>query len=146
MIPSTDSDSLQRFLEAQKESYDFALSEIMKGRKRSHWMWYIFPQMAGLGYSETSRYYGIKSKSEAQAYLNHPILGARLIEISEVLLSTSLNDALSVFGSPDDLKLHSCMTLFASLKDTHPVFLDVIDRFFQGEKDSRTIALLQRKS
>lgn len=134
---------LQRFIDAQKTVGNLVLSEIRAGRKQSHWMWYIFPQLEGLGLSEPSRYYGIKGIEEAQAYLKHPLLGARLIEISEALLDTGIKDAFRIFGYPDNLKLYSCMTLFASLPDTHPVFEKVLAAFFMGAKDSRTLALLQ---
>src|SRR5687768_7508760 len=112
--------NLQRFITAQQNDYPAALAEIKQGRKRSHWMWYIFPQIAGLGFSETSRYYALKNIAEAQEYLNHPILGSRLIEICTVLLKLPTNNATHVFGSPDDLKLRSCITLFAVLQHTNP--------------------------
>ncbi len=106
--------SLQRFIDAQQRDYENAFSEIKKGRKRSHWMWYIFPQIHGLGFSETSRFYAIKNMDEAREYLEHPILGKRLIEISEVLVDLDTDDAHSIFGNPDELKLKSSMTLFSS--------------------------------
>ncbi|WP_419801124.1 DUF1810 domain-containing protein [Mucilaginibacter sp.] len=134
--------NLQRFLDAQKSSYQIALAEIKIGRKRSHWMWYIFPQAQGLGFSETSKFYAIKEASEAEAYLQHPILGQRLIEISEVLLGLKTNNATQVFGSPDDLKLKSSMTLFAALDDTNPVFQAVLDKFFGGSKDQKTLSII----
>jgi uncharacterized protein (DUF1810 family) len=131
-----------RFIEAQQLDYIQALSEIKKGRKVSHWMWYIFPQIAGLGFSETSKYYALKNLSEAEEYLEHPILGKRLIEISSVLLGLQTNDAHAVFGSPDDLKLQSSMTLFTAVKNSNPVFQLVLDKFFAGEKDEHTLALI----
>jgi uncharacterized protein (DUF1810 family) len=131
-----------RFIEAQQLDYIKALSEIKKGRKVSHWMWYIFPQIAGLGFSETSKYYALKSLSEAEQYLKHPILGKRLIEISSVLMGLQTNDAHTVFGSPDDLKLQSSMTLFSAVKNSNPVFQLVLDKFFAGEKDKHTLALI----
>jgi len=134
--------SLQRFIEAQQSDYEIALSEIKEGRKRSHWMWYIFPQIHGLGFSETSRFYAIKSRAEAEEYLHHPLLGKRLIEISGVLLDLDTDDAHSVFGSPDNLKLKSSMTLFACLSKTHPVFQSVLNKFFNGKKDERTLAII----
>jgi uncharacterized protein (DUF1810 family) len=137
--------SLQRFLDAQQRDYENALSEIKNGRKRSHWMWYIFPQIHGLGFSETSRFYAIRNKNEAAEYLQHPVLGKRLIEISNALLDLDTNNATSVFGSPDDLKLKSSMTLFSSLSDTNPVFEKVLQKFFDGKKDDKTIAQLERE-
>ena len=126
--------NLQRFISAQESSYQTALSEIQAGRKRSHWMWYIFPQIQGLGYSETSRFYAIKNRSEAEAFLEHPVLGSRLIEISNELLQLQSNDAYKIFGSPDDVKLKSSMTLFASLPNPDPVFGAVLDKYFNGKK------------
>ena len=134
--------SLSRFLDAQKDTYTIALNEIKKGRKSSHWMWYIFPQIRGLGFSETSKYYAIKDKSEAQEYLNHEILGQRLIEISTALLQLETNNSVTVFGSIDSVKLKSSMTLFSLLENTNPVFQKVLDKFFGGEKDEKTIRIL----
>ena len=133
---------MKRFLEAQEKNYKAALSEIRDGRKRSHWMWYIFPQIQGLGFSETSKYYAIKDLSEADLYLAHPVLGSRLIEIANALLELSENNATKIFSSPDDMKLKSSMTLFASLKETDPVFQKVLDKFFNGLKDEKTVRLL----
>ncbi len=134
--------NLQRFIDAQENDYDIALAEIEHGRKRSHWMWYIFPQVQGLGYSETSRFYAIKNIDEAEEYLKHPILGERLIRICNALIKNPGNDANKIFGSPDNMKLKSSMTLFAELPGTHPVFQSVLDQFFNGEKDSQTIQVL----
>src|SRR5579875_938294 len=122
--------SLKRFIDAQQTDYQTALAEIKNGRKRSHWMWYIFPQVQGLGFSETSRFYAIKDVAEAEEFLKHPVLGDRLISISEELLQLNTNNASQIFGSPDDLKLKSCMTLFASLPGTNPVFQAVLEKFF----------------
>src|ERR1700760_1684077 len=102
-------DSLKRFTEAQENTYAAAFSEIQLGKKKSHWMWFIFPQIAGLGFSETSRYYAIRDLREAESFLKHPVLGPRLINISRELLKLKTNDAHQVFGNPDDLKLKSCM-------------------------------------
>jgi uncharacterized protein (DUF1810 family) len=134
--------TLKRFIDAQESSYAIALSEIKSGRKRSHWMWYIFPQIKGLGFSETSMFYAIKDIEEAEAFLHHPILGSRLIEISEELLKLRGNDAHQILGSPDDVKLHSCMTLFSSIPGASPVFEDVLRKFFNGEKDNKTLQIL----
>jgi uncharacterized protein (DUF1810 family) len=133
---------LQRFLDAQKEDFAIALAEIRRGRKQSHWMWYIFPQIAGLGFSSTSKFYAIKDRQEAEAYLRHPILGARLIEISAVLLEIEGKTAYQIFGSPDDLKLKSSMTLFGSLENTDPVFEKVLDKYFAGARAMQTLELL----
>jgi uncharacterized protein (DUF1810 family) len=133
---------LNRFLTAQERDYERALTEIKNGLKRSHWMWYIFPQIAGLGLSETSRFYAIKDKAEAEAYLLHPILGSRLIEISKALVDLEDNHATRIFGSPDDLKLKSSMTLFAALPGTDPVFTQVLIKYFNGIKDWETLRLI----
>lgn len=140
-----DPHNLNRFVEAQQRSYNNALAEVTKGRKTSHWMWYIFPQIQGLGFSETSRHYGIKNKQEATAYLQHPVLGSRLVEIANALLFLPTNDAHKIFGSPDDLKLQSSMTLFASIPSANPVFTAVLEKFFGGKKDPATISLLSNQ-
>ena len=134
--------NLQRFMEAQERDYKTALSEIKAGRKRSHWMWYIFPQIQGLGYSDTSRYYAIKNIQEAEAYLHHPILGKRLMEICEELIKLQSSNPTQVFGTPDDMKLRSSITLFASVPGAGKVFQMVLDKFFQGLKDHKTVAML----
>ena len=135
-------DDLQRFIDAQESDYANALAEIKKGRKRTHWMWYIFPQILGLGFSEMSKRYAIKDLDEAEAYINHPVLGQRLIEICSELLKLQSNDAHEIFGSPDDMKLRSSMTLFAALPNAYPVFKSVIDKFFNGAMDGATLRLL----
>ena len=134
--------SLQRFLDAQATAYPTALAEVKAGRKRSHWMWYIFPQIQGLGFSSTSQHYAIRDAAEAAAYLAHPVLGARLREISGELLKLASRDASRVFGSPDDLKLRSSMTLFSAVPGADPVFRAVLDAFFGGKADARTLQLL----
>lgn len=133
---------LERFIEAQKSDYATALSEIKKGRKENHWMWYIFPQVLGLGYTSTSMQYAIQDLDEATAYLNHEILGKRLIEISNALLTLDTNDADKIFGGTDSLKLRSSMTLFSLLPGADPVFQSVLDKFFNGTKDDKTLQLL----
>ncbi len=133
---------LSRFLEAQKNSYDTALREIKAGRKRSHWMWYIFPQIQGLGYSAMAQHYAIRDLDEARKYLQHPLLGPRLIEISEALLALEESDPRRVMGSPDDLKLRSCMTLFQSAAPEQSVFGKVLDKFYGGRPDGRTLEIL----
>ncbi|MBQ3661424.1 MAG: DUF1810 domain-containing protein [Firmicutes bacterium] len=135
---------LSRFLEAQNNSYDTALREIRAGRKRSHWMWYIFPQIRGLGYSAMAQHYAIRDLGEAREYLRHPLLGPRLIEISEALLALDQSDPRRVMGSPDDLKLRSCMTLFQCAAPDQPVFGKVLDKFYGGRPDERTLEILNR--
>lgn len=132
---------LQRFIEAQGIVYAQALKEIKARRKRSHWMWFIFPQMKGLGRSSTSMFYGINDMDEAREYLAHPILGERLRKISQVLLQLDTNDAHAVFGSPDDMKLRSCMTLFDKIAP-NDIFADVLDKYFDGHRDNKTNKLL----
>jgi uncharacterized protein (DUF1810 family) len=136
---------LSRFVDAQHEVYDNALSELRSGRKTSHWMWFVFPQFAGLGTSEASRLYAIKSIAEAHAYLQHPILGPRLMECAEAVLSIPGRSVRDIFGSPDDMKLKSCMTLFASISSAESVFDKVLDYYYNGERDSRTLRLLEQQ-
>ena len=135
--------TLQRFLDAQLSDYRMALTEIKAGRKRSHWMWYIFPQIQGLGLSETSRFYAIRDLAEATAYLQHPVLGPRLVAISEALLQLPGGNATSIFGSPDDVKLHSSMTLFGEVPAANPVFGLVLEKFFGGVPDAQTRRLVR---
>ncbi|NLX49081.1 MAG: DUF1810 domain-containing protein [Methanospirillum sp.] len=139
---STDPYDLERFVQAQRPVYQQALSELRAGRKRSHWMWYIFPQLAGLGRSPTSREFSIRTLAEAEAYLRHPVLGPRLVECAEAVLAVEGRPALEIFGSPDDRKLRSCATLFALVSPPGSVFHRLLDRYFQGEPDARTPALL----
>ena len=134
---------LNRFVLAQEKQYEIALSEIRNGKKRSHWMWYIFPQLTGLGRSGTAKLYGIKNAEEAKSYLQHPLLGKRLEEISNVLLNLNNSNAQSIFGTPDNLKLRSCMTVFSEVPGASPVFEKVLEKFFNGVKDPLTMKLLQ---
>lgn len=134
--------NLNRFLEAQGENYNRALREIKEGRKRSHWMWYIFPQLKGLGKSVTSEYYGIDGISEAKEYLAHPILGNRLREITQALIRLDTNDARRIFGTPDDMKLRSCMTLF-DIVSPNDIFNEALIKFFDGQEDNKTLKLLE---
>lgn len=135
---------LCRFIEAQEGVYEQALYEIRTGKKTGHWMWYIFPQFSGLGFSDTSKYYSITDIHEAKSYLNHPILGVRLRNISKELLLLSENNAFNIFGTPDDLKLKSCMTLFATIDTTEEeVFLKVLDKFYLGVPDNQTVRLIK---
>ena len=132
---------LQRFVDAQEHVYERALSEIKSGRKRSHWMWFIFPQIDGLGASSMSRRYAIRSVAEAKAYLAHPLLGPRLLESAEAALAVQTSSALKLFGSPDDMKLRSCATLFASVTSEDSVFSQLINKYFDGKPDDRTLQL-----
>jgi len=133
---------LSRFLDAQATDYAPALAELRAGRKRSHWMWYIFPQIQGLGFSSISQRYAVADAAEAAAYLAHPVLGARLVEIAQALLGLASRNATAVMGSPDDLKLRSSMTLFAQVPGASPVFQQVLDKFFGGQPDAQTLRLL----
>lgn len=136
--------TLTRFIDAQVGEYEQALAEIKQGRKRSHWMWYIFPQLNGLGFSDMARVYGIRDRAEAAAYLAHPVLGPRLVEISQALLAIEGSSASQVMGSPDDLKLRSSMTLFNAVDGGGPVFQAVLDKFFGGKPDAKTLTMLNR--
>ena len=136
--------NLERFQRAQAFDYDTALREIRDGRKESHWMWYVFPQIQGLGFSSTAQYYAIRDIAEARAYLQHPVLRERLLEISNALLALDTHNASEVFGWPDDLKLRSSMTLFAEAEPECDVFQKVLDQYFQGRKDERTLEILSQ--
>ena len=133
---------LDRFLRVQEGVYDHALAELRSGRKRSHWMWFVFPQIDGLGLSPTSRYFSIKSRAEAQAYLDHPVLGKRLLECSDSVLAIRGKTAHQIFGSPDDMKLKSCATLFETVAAGHAQFGRLLDAYFGGERDAATHRLL----
>ena len=137
---------LKRFVDAQAGDYDRALAEIRDGRKRSHWMWYVFPQLSGLGTSPTAVYYAIKSIDEARAYLAHPHLGPRLIECAEAVLEVENKSAAEIFGSPDDLKLRSCATLFAQVSSPASVFERIIEKYYRGVMDENTLRLLKSSS
>lgn len=136
------SHSLQRFIDAQASSYQTALAEIESGRKRSHWMWYVFPQIQGLGISETARFYALADAQEGADFLAHPVLGLRLLAICQALLALPSTDAHAILGSPDDMKLKSCMTLFAALPGADPVFQRVLDKFYHGAKDEKTLHIM----
>jgi len=143
-IGRDDPFDLRRFTRAQQGIYDSVLEELRSGRKRTHWMWFIFPQIAGLGHSPTSQHYAIKSIEEARRYLNHPLLGARLLECAEAVLAVEGRSVSDIFGYPDDMKLMSSMTLFASVADhPHSVFIRVLEKYFQGKQDHRTLQLLE---
>lgn len=137
-----DHSDLNRFLAAQEGIYDEALAEIRAGRKRSHWMWFIFPQFKGLGFSATTQHFAIRSAAEARAYLAHPVLGPRLVECAEAALAIEGRTAREIFGSPDDLKLRSSATLFASVSPDGSVFHRLLDKYFDGQPDRRTLELL----
>lgn len=135
--------ALQRFLGAQETAWPEALSEIQSGRKRSHWMWFIFPQLRGLGTSTIAWFYGIEGKTEAIHYLTHPILGTRLKQITRILLECPEQDPWKIFGDIDAMKLRSCMTLFAEISGPGSLFEQVLERFFDGQRDSLTLELLK---
>ena len=143
---TTDPHDLERFVLAQEGVYDRALAEVRSGRKRTHWMWFVFPQLDGLGSSPTARQYAIRSLAEAEAYLRHPVLGPRLVECCEAAVGVEGRTAHEVFGSPDDLKLRSCATLFARVSPPGSVFERVLARFFDGRPDPATLRLLGRDS
>ena len=138
-------DTLDRFLKAQKHTYPAALREIRAGRKESHWMWFIFPQMRGLGRSDMAYIYGIADRAEAEAYLAHPVLSARLREITEALLSLEESDPNAIFGGIDAMKLRSSMTLFAAVSEDNSVFHRTLAKFFSGRMDQKTLELLEEK-
>jgi uncharacterized protein (DUF1810 family) len=133
---------LSRFVAAQEGNYGRALTEIRSGRKRTHWMWYVFPQFHGLGISPTAQWYAIRSAEEAKAYLAHPVLGPRLVECAEAVLGVKGRTAFEIFGTPDDLKLRSCATLFAVASPPGSVFEQVLRKYHGGERDERTMQLL----
>ena len=136
-------DPLQRFVDAQAPVFADVCDELAAGRKRTHWMWFIFPQLRELGRSATARFYGLASRDEALAYWRHPVLGPRLKRCAELVLNVSGRTAREIFGTPDDLKLRSCMTLFADVAAEEPVFARVLERFYGGRPDEMTLALLR---
>lgn len=136
---------LSRFIEAHNNDYEIALSEIKTGKKRSHWMWYIFPQIKGLGFSSTSKFYALSCIEEAKAYIEEPVLCAHMIEMCEALLVLETSDSYRVFGSPDDMKLLSCMTLFEQAVPEQELFGAVIEKFYDGKRDEKTLELLNVK-
>jgi uncharacterized protein (DUF1810 family) len=135
--------TLTKFLDAQNQMYLQALAEVRNGRKESHWMWFIFPQLKGLGSSDTARFYAINDLEEAEAFLNHPILGSHLLEITRVLLQHEDKAPSEIFPHPDDLKLHSSITLFSLVENSDPLFDEVLTNFFEGNPDQKTVALLR---
>lgn len=134
--------NLKRFKDAQHDVYQIALGELREGRKRSHWMWYIFPQLKHLGHSYNSRFYGLSGKDEAVAYLAEPVLGQRLREVSDVIFNLPTNDAYEVFGGIDGMKLRSSMTLF-DIVSPNDIFARVLDKYFNGQRDNRTLTIIK---
>jgi len=139
----SDTFHLERFLDAQAGQYEQVLGELRAGCKRSHWIWFIFPQMKGLGHSPQSEYYGIGSLDEAAAYARHPLLGPRLVECAELVNRVKGRSIRDILGTPDDLKFRSCMTLFARAAEDEPVFSAALDRYFSGEPDPLTLRFLR---
>ena len=135
---------LNRFLSAQEGVYGRALAELKEGQKRTHWMWYIFPQIDGLGYSPTAKRYSIKSMEEARQYLDHPVLGKRLLECTEAIVALKGGSVSEIFGYPDDLKFKSSMTLFEKIAGPGSVFSFALDRYCHGERDAATFRLLEK--
>ncbi len=136
-------DSLQRFLDAQAPVYDEVCAELRAGRKQSHWMWFIFPQLRGLGHSATAQHYGIASREEALDYWVHPVLGPRLKQVMVLLLAHRGLSAQAIFGATDAMKLKSCATLFAAVAPNEPVFQQVLDQYYAGAQAEQTLALLR---
>jgi uncharacterized protein (DUF1810 family) len=139
---SDDPYDLTRFVRAQESDYERALSEIRSGKKRTHWMWYVFPQIDGLAFSSTAKHYSIKTVAEARAYLDHPILGPRLLECAEAVVRVEGRSATEIFGTPDDLKLRSSATLFACVSPRATVFERLLTKYYGGERDGKTLQLL----
>ena len=139
-----DQYNLNRFVNAQLTTYECAMLELTQGRKESHWIWYIFPQIEGLGSSDTAKLYAIKSLEEGRAYLRHPELGPRLIEACEILLSLKDASMDEVMGFPDDLKLLSSMTLFESIADTNSIFTKIIEFYYDDERDSSSLEIIKK--
>ena len=134
--------SLERFVKAQQHNYEIAKEELSRGRKESHWIWYIFPQLKGLGMSSTSNYYGIRDIEEAKEYYSHPILGKRFIELTKIVLNINTDDIHKIMPSPDDLKLRSSMTLFYAATGDE-LFMSVINKYYDGQLDRKTLRLLK---
>lgn len=137
--------SLQQFVEAQDRVYESVCNELALGEKTTHWMWFIFPQLKALGRSPIAKHFGIESRDEALAYWQHPVLGQRLVECTKLVLAQRHTTAHDIFGSPDDLKFRSCMTLFAQVAPDEPVFKQALEQFFEGKLDEATLKLLSLK-
>jgi uncharacterized protein (DUF1810 family) len=144
MIWGSKTTGLERFVEAQDPIYDAVVTELVAGRKRTHWMWFVFPQLKGLGRSGTAVYYGLDGRAEAEAYFRHDVLSARLVQCTRLVLSHPDRTAHAIFGSPDDLKLQSCVTLFEAVASNEPVFRDVLRQFYAGARDEATLTMLSR--
>jgi len=144
VMSTSDPFDLNRFLKAQDDDYNRALSELTNGRKRTHWMWFIFPQIDGLAFSSMSQFYAIKSVDEAKAYLAHPVLGSRLLECAEAVVAVNGKSITEIMGSPDDLKLRSCATLFAEVSESGSVFERILEKYYHGERDERTLDQLKK--
>jgi uncharacterized protein (DUF1810 family) len=142
MTAAGDRFNLQRFVDAQQPQYSQVCAELRAGRKRSHWIWFIFPQMRGLGHSEMADFYGISSRQEAEAYLAHPVLGPRLRECTRLVTEAEGRSVDEIFGFPDNLKFRSSMTLFANVAGETQIFRDALQKYFDGQPDERTLALL----
>ena len=138
-----DQYNLNRFIEAQETTYEVAMLELARGRKESHWVWYVFPQIEGLGKSDTAKFYSIKSLEEGRAYLEHPVLGPRLFEACEILLTLKDKSINEVMGFPDDLKLLSSTTLFETFSESNSVFTRIIEVYFDGERDEATLEIIK---
>ena len=143
MVVKNMQNSLERFIRAQEYDFQTALAEVRAGYKCSHWMWYIFPQLKGLGFSSTAQFYGINGKEEAKAYLEHPVLGARLREITSVLLTLEHKSAVEIFGRTDAMKLRSSMTLFNAVANGEDIFQKVLNKYYGGKSDDITLAMLK---
>jgi uncharacterized protein (DUF1810 family) len=135
---------LARFLKAQESDYKDALAEIKSGQKRTHWMWYIFPQIDGLAFSSMSKFFSIKGIEEARAYLNHPVLGSRLLECAQAVVDVERRSIAEILGSPDELKLRSCATLFAAESPSGSVFERILERYYHGVRDEKTLHLIEK--
>jgi len=140
-----DKYNLSRFLEAQMVTYDSAMLELARGSKKSHWIWYIFPQIEGLGRSDTAKLYSIKSLEEGRVYLEHPVLGPRLVEACEILLSLKEASMDEVMGFPDDLKLLSSMTLFEVVSDSNSIFTKMIEFYYEGRRDKASLDIIKSR-
>ncbi len=143
MTVSSDPFNLQRFVDAQATAYRQVCEELRAGRKRSHWIWFIFPQIRGLGHSEMAQHYGVSSRQEAEAYLAHPVLGARLRECTRLVVEVEGRSVDQIFGDPDNLKFRSSMSLFASAAPDEPLFRQALQKYFGGQLDPNTVALLK---
>ena len=135
---------LQRFIDAQKGMYEYAFTEMKTGAKKSHWMWFVFPQFVGLGKSTKSFYYAIKSSEEAVEYLNHPVVGSRLIEITTVLYAIENKSITAILGAIDAIKLQSCMTLFDLVQTNQPIFSEVLNKYYAGNRCAKTLFFIEK--